>query len=145
MHPADAQIRRLLLVSLLPHPTPSAPPNPGRKESIQGFFGNDSILTNASAVVEGYESLNEAFYDEITPLTSGKAYMVAVGNHESVSAAERPRRRSRWLRLELRQRRCHRQGKQHQVHHEHLHVRRARRLANLTDGRPGQTNFTAYA
>ena len=65
--------------------TPLHPlPPDRRKESVQGFFGSDSILVNATAIVEGYESLNEAFYDEITPLTSGKAYMVAVGNHESV-------------------------------------------------------------
>lgn len=52
---------------------------------MQGFFGNGSIITNKTSVVDHYETLNEEFYDEITPLTANKAYMVAVGNHESVS------------------------------------------------------------
>ncbi|KAK4687786.1 acid phosphatase type 7, partial [Tremellales sp. Uapishka_1] len=53
------------------------------RESVGGFFGNGSIIVNASSVVEHYETLNEQFYDELTSLTANKAYMVAVGNHES--------------------------------------------------------------
>jgi hypothetical protein len=58
-----------------------------RKASVQGFYGNASILTNATSIVDHYETQNEAFYDEITPLTSTRAYMVAAGNHESVRAS----------------------------------------------------------
>jgi hypothetical protein len=53
------------------------------KASTQGFYGPENVLTNATAIVENYERLNEAWYDQITPLTSGRPYMVAVGNHES--------------------------------------------------------------
>lgn len=70
---------------LLWNPTDASYADYFLKESVQGFFGPAKILANgqASAIVEGYESLNEAFYDEITALTANKAYMVAVGNHES--------------------------------------------------------------
>lgn len=53
------------------------------KASTQGFYGPENVLTNATAIVENYERLNEAWYDQITPLTSQRPYMVAVGNHES--------------------------------------------------------------
>ncbi|KAF9219062.1 Metallo-dependent phosphatase [Gyrodon lividus] len=53
------------------------------KESWQGYFGNDSLIPNVTSVVEGYNSLLEQYYDQMTPLTSSKAYMVGVGNHEA--------------------------------------------------------------
>ena len=53
------------------------------KESWQGSFGNNSLIPNMTSVMEGYNVLLEQFYDQMTPLTSSKAYMVAVGNHEA--------------------------------------------------------------
>ncbi|KIJ60135.1 hypothetical protein HYDPIDRAFT_99288 [Hydnomerulius pinastri MD-312] len=53
------------------------------KESWQGYFGNDSTIVNMTSVVEGYNSLLEQYYDQMTPLTSSKAYMVGAGNHEA--------------------------------------------------------------
>ncbi len=35
-----------------------------------------------TSVVEGYETLLEEYYDQMTPLTSSRPYMVAPGNHE---------------------------------------------------------------
>jgi hypothetical protein len=52
------------------------------KESWQGYFGNSSLIPNTTSVVEGYNSLLAQFYDQMTPLTSSKAYMVGPGNHE---------------------------------------------------------------
>jgi len=52
------------------------------KESWQGYFGNDSLIPNMTSVVDSYNVLLEQFYDQMTLLTSSKAYMVAVGNHE---------------------------------------------------------------
>lgn len=85
------------------------------KASTQGFYGNDSILTNATAVVENYERLNEAFYDQITPLTAERPYMVAVGNHES---------------------NCDNGGVKDKTHN----ISYTQAICM-----PGQTNFTAYA
>ncbi|KAG6329001.1 hypothetical protein ID866_10088 [Astraeus odoratus] len=53
------------------------------KESWQGYFGNDSLIPNMTSVVDGYNSLLEQYYDQMTPLTSSKAYMVGPGNHEA--------------------------------------------------------------
>jgi len=49
------------------------------KEEIQGFLPNMTIADG----VHVYESLLKQFYDEMTPLTSQKAYMVGPGNHEA--------------------------------------------------------------
>ncbi|KAF8240514.1 Metallo-dependent phosphatase [Tricholoma matsutake] len=53
------------------------------KESWQGYFGNSSLIPNATSVIEGVNELLEQYYDQMTPLTSSKAYMVAPGNHEA--------------------------------------------------------------
>lgn len=53
------------------------------KESWQGYFGNDSLIPNMTAVEEGYNSLLAQYYDQMTPLTSGTPYMVGPGNHEA--------------------------------------------------------------
>ncbi|KAI6020974.1 Metallo-dependent phosphatase-like protein [Pisolithus microcarpus] len=53
------------------------------KESWQGYFGNNSLIPNVTSVVDGYNSLLEQYYDQMTPLTSSKAYMVGAGNHEA--------------------------------------------------------------
>lgn len=55
------------------------------KASTEGFFGSGTNATQPTReqVVQLYETLNEEFYDQMTPLTSTKPYMVAVGNHES--------------------------------------------------------------
>ncbi|KAH7884196.1 Metallo-dependent phosphatase-like protein [Phlebopus sp. FC_14] len=53
------------------------------KESWQGYFGNDSLIPNMTSVVDGYNSLLEQYYDQMTPLTSSKPYMVGPGNHEA--------------------------------------------------------------
>ncbi|KAI6133822.1 Metallo-dependent phosphatase-like protein [Pisolithus croceorrhizus] len=53
------------------------------KESWQGYFGNNSLIPNVTSVMEGYNSLLEQYYDQMTPLTSSKAYMVGPGNHEA--------------------------------------------------------------
>ena len=49
------------------------------KEEIQGFLPNTTIADGFHV----YESLLNQFYDEMTPLTSQKAYMVGPGNHEA--------------------------------------------------------------
>ncbi|EXJ92394.1 hypothetical protein A1O3_00944 [Capronia epimyces CBS 606.96] len=49
------------------------------KEEIQGFLPNTTI----EGGIEVYESLLNQFYDEMTPITSNKAYMVGPGNHEA--------------------------------------------------------------
>ena len=49
------------------------------KEEIQGSLPNTTIADG----VHVYESLLNQFYDEMTPLTSQKAYMVGPGNHEA--------------------------------------------------------------
>ncbi|KAF8553524.1 Metallo-dependent phosphatase [Imleria badia] len=53
------------------------------KESWEGYFGNESLIPNMTSVIDGYNVLLEQYYDQMTPLTSGKAYMVAPGNHEA--------------------------------------------------------------
>ncbi|KAI6028966.1 Metallo-dependent phosphatase-like protein [Pisolithus marmoratus] len=53
------------------------------KESWQGYFGSDSLIPNVTSVVDGYNSLLEQYYDQMTPLTSSKPYMVGPGNHEA--------------------------------------------------------------
>ena len=53
------------------------------KESANGYFGNDSVIVNMTSVVSGYNLLLEEFYDELTPLTSVRPYMVGPGNHEA--------------------------------------------------------------
>lgn len=85
------------------------------KASVAGYYGASNILTNASSIVEHYELLNEQFYDELTPLTSTKPYMVAVGNHES---------------------NCDNGGVTDKTHNITY-------TASIC--MPGQTNFTAYA
>ncbi|KAL2012586.1 hypothetical protein VTN00DRAFT_111 [Thermoascus crustaceus] len=49
------------------------------KEEIQGFLPNTTIEEGA----EVYESLMNQYYDELTPITSKKPYMVGPGNHEA--------------------------------------------------------------
>ena len=49
------------------------------KEEIQGFLPNTTIADGYKI----YESLLNQFYDEMTPITSTKAYMVGPGNHEA--------------------------------------------------------------
>lgn len=49
------------------------------KEEIQGFLPNTTIEEGA----EVYESLLNQYYDELTPITSKKPYMVGPGNHEA--------------------------------------------------------------
>jgi hypothetical protein len=58
------------------------------KESWQGYFGNDNLIPNATSVMNGYNSLLEQYYDQMAPLTSSKAYMVGVGNHEASLSLE---------------------------------------------------------
>jgi hypothetical protein len=53
------------------------------KESWQGYFGNNSLIPNMTSAVDGYNVLLEQYYDQMTSLTSAKAYMVAAGNHEA--------------------------------------------------------------
>lgn len=85
------------------------------KESTQDFFGANNSKVTREQVVEGYEKLNEEFYDQLTPLTATKAYMVAVGNHES---------------------NCNNGGVKDKVNNITY-------TADFC--MPGQTNFTAYA
>ena len=49
------------------------------KEEIQGFLPNTTIA-NGYIV---YESILNDFYDEMTPVTAYKPYMVGPGNHEA--------------------------------------------------------------
>lgn len=49
------------------------------KEEIQGYLPNTTIADGYKV----YGSLLNQFYDEITPLTSVKPYMVGPGNHEA--------------------------------------------------------------
>jgi hypothetical protein len=49
------------------------------KEEIQGFLPNTTIADGYKV----YESLLNQFYDEMTPITSRKPYMVGPGNHEA--------------------------------------------------------------
>lgn len=49
------------------------------KEEIQGYLPNTTISDGYKV----YESLLNHYYDEITPLTSVKPYMVGPGNHEA--------------------------------------------------------------
>ena len=49
------------------------------KEEIQGFLPNTSVADGFHV----YESLLNQFYDEMTPITSQKPYMVGPGNHDS--------------------------------------------------------------
>lgn len=49
------------------------------KEEIQGYLPNTT--TDQGAMV--YESILNAFYDEMINITSQKAYMVNAGNHEA--------------------------------------------------------------
>ena len=49
------------------------------KEEIQGYLPNTTIADGYKV----YEALLNQFYDEITPLTSIKPYMVGPGNHEA--------------------------------------------------------------
>src|ERR1700733_7025964 len=53
------------------------------KESLscQGYFGNNSLIPNLTSVIDGVNTLLAQYYDQITPLTSSKAYMVGPGNH----------------------------------------------------------------
>lgn len=49
------------------------------KEEIQGHIPNTSVADGFQV----YESLLNQFYDEMTPITSQKPYMVGPGNHEA--------------------------------------------------------------
>ena len=49
------------------------------KEEIQGFLPNTTIAEGYKV----YESILNAYYDEMMPLTSKKPYMVGPGNHEA--------------------------------------------------------------
>lgn len=49
------------------------------KEEIQGFEPNTTIEDGYKV----YESILEEFYDEMTPITTIKPYMVGPGNHEA--------------------------------------------------------------
>lgn len=49
------------------------------KEEIQGYLPNTSRIDNPTV----YEHINNAFYDELVPITSFKPYMVSPGNHEA--------------------------------------------------------------
>lgn len=62
------------------------------KQSIQGYFGldNSSLLPSKETNAERYESLSEQFFDQMTPITAEKPWMVAPGNHEGEFG---PRRR----------------------------------------------------
>lgn len=48
------------------------------KEEYQGYING-----TVADVATKYEAINEAFYDEMTPVSSTKAYMMGVGNHEN--------------------------------------------------------------
>ena len=56
------------------------------KESDTGYFGNASIKVNMTSVAEGYETILEQYFDEMTPLTSIRPYMVGPGNHQHLHA-----------------------------------------------------------
>jgi hypothetical protein len=49
------------------------------KEETQGFLPNTSVADGFHV----YESLLNQFYDEMTPITGQKPYMVGPGNHDS--------------------------------------------------------------
>ncbi|RDW92302.1 purple acid phosphatase-2 [Coleophoma crateriformis] len=49
------------------------------KEEIQGFLPNTTIADGYKV----YESILNDYYDELTPVTTTKPYMVGPGNHES--------------------------------------------------------------
>ncbi|KAF8968595.1 metallophosphoesterase [Flammula alnicola] len=49
------------------------------KEEVQGFLPNTSVADGFHV----YESLLNQFYDEMTPITSQKPWMVGPGNHEA--------------------------------------------------------------
>ena len=49
------------------------------KEEIQGFLPNTTIAEGYKV----YESILNDFYDELTPISASKPYMVGPGNHES--------------------------------------------------------------
>jgi hypothetical protein len=49
------------------------------KESWEGYFGNNSLIPNMTSVIDGYNVMLEQYYDQMTPLTSAKPYMVAPG------------------------------------------------------------------
>ncbi|KAF8884283.1 metallophosphoesterase [Gymnopilus junonius] len=49
------------------------------KEEVQGFLPNTSVADGFHV----FESLLNQFYDEMTPITSQKAWMVGPGNHEA--------------------------------------------------------------
>jgi len=49
------------------------------KEEVQGFLPNTSVADGFHV----YESLLNQFYDEMTPITSQRPYMVGPGNHDS--------------------------------------------------------------
>ncbi|KAG6371038.1 Metallo-dependent phosphatase-like protein [Boletus reticuloceps] len=44
------------------------------------YFGNNSLIPNMTSVVEGYNVLFEQYYDQMTTLTSSKAYMANCDN-----------------------------------------------------------------
>lgn len=80
------------------------------KEEIQNFLPNTSIAAGA----EVYESILNAFYDEMSTVSAYKPYMVGPGNHEA---------------------NCDNGGYTDDVHHIHY---------NVSICMPGQTNFTGY-
>ncbi len=55
------------------------------KESWSGYFGtaNSSVIVNKTSTAEGYELLLEEYYDQLTPFSATRPYMVGPGNHEA--------------------------------------------------------------
>ena len=49
------------------------------KEEIQNFLP----VTNLSEGIKVYEDILNTFYDQMTPITTQKPFMVGAGNHES--------------------------------------------------------------
>ncbi|KAI5481098.1 acid phosphatase [Pseudohyphozyma bogoriensis] len=53
------------------------------KESVAGVFGPNNTKPTMEQVTKRYESMNEQFFDQMTPLSANKPWMVAPGNHEA--------------------------------------------------------------
>lgn len=67
------------------HPGDLAYADTAVKEAFAGFLGmNLSVVEpDRNQIAAVYESFLEQYYDQLTPLTAYKPYMVAPGNHEA--------------------------------------------------------------
>ncbi len=71
-------IKQLDEFEFIAHPGDIAYADYWFKEEYQGYLNG-----TVADVATKYEAINEAFYDEMTPISSTKAYMMGVGNHEN--------------------------------------------------------------